>query len=181
VTNKIVNAAAPDDGRIWCVAAYTGTAHAVRRDLFLRLGGYREDLVHQGEESDYCMRMLVAGRVTRLGRAPLIQHHESPRRSFARMDFHGRRNDILFAWRHAPFISLVPHLLGTSLHGVRDAASTGRWKTHGSGILEGWRMIARGAALREPVPPKVYEAFRMLRRHGSKPIEEILPLLPPLA
>jgi GT2 family glycosyltransferase len=180
VTNKVVNAAAPADGKVWCVAAYTGTAHAVRRDVFQKLRGYREDLVHQGEESDFCIRMLAAGLVTRLGRAPLIQHHESPRRSFARMDFYGRRNDIFFAWRHAPSCWLAPHLVGTSWHGLRDAANTGRWRTQGSGMLEGWRMIARGAALREPVPRKVYAAFRMLRRHGPKPMEEILPLLPPL-
>jgi GT2 family glycosyltransferase len=181
LSGTVVNSAAPDDGRIWCVAAYTGTAHAVRRDVFMKLGGYREDLLHQGEESDYCIRVLATGHVTRLGRAPLIRHHESARRSFARMDFHGRRNDILFAWRHAPSAWLLPHLLGTTWHGFRDAARTGRWKSHGSGIMEGWRMIFAGGTLREPVPPKVYQAFRLLRKQGPKPLEEILPLLPPPA
>ena len=180
LSGHVVNAPASDDGKIWCIASYTGTAHAVRRELFLSLGGYREDLVHQGEESDYCIRMLTAGFVTRLGRAPLLQHHESPRRSFDRMAFYGRRNDLFFAWRHAPASWLAPHLLGTTLHGVRDASNTGCWRSHGSGMVEGWRKIIRGRALREPVPPTVYRAFRELRKHGPKPLEDILPLLPPL-
>jgi GT2 family glycosyltransferase len=179
-TGKVVNAQAPDDDRIWCVASYTGTAHAVRRDIFLALGGYREDLIHQGEESDYCIRMLAAGLVTRLGRAPSIQHHESPRRSFTRMDFHGRRNDLFFAWRHAPVMRLVPHLLGSTLHGLRDAAKTGRWKSQCDGIKEGWHRIIKRSTLREPVKPGVYRLFRELRRHGPKPLDEIISAVPPV-
>lgn len=179
-TGNVVNASAPDDGGIWCVAAYTGTAHAVKRDVFLKLGGYREELVHQGEESDFCTRMLAAGLVTRLGRAPVIQHHESPRRSFERMDFYGRRNDLLFAWRHTPAAWLAPHLAGATLHGLRDAVCTGRWRSQCRGIVEGWRMILQGGALREPVPMSVYRAFRRLRKRGPLPLPEILPLLPPV-
>jgi GT2 family glycosyltransferase len=179
-TGKAVNEQAPDDDKVWCVASFTGTAHAVRRDVFLALGGYREDLIHQGEESDYCIRMLAAGLVTRLGRAPSIQHHESPRRSFTRMDFHGRRNDLFFAWRHAPATRLVPHLLGTTLLGLRDAAKTGRWKSQCDGIMEGWRRIIKRGTLREPVKPGVYRLFRELRRHGPKTLDEILPAVPPV-
>src|SRR4051794_38270064 len=53
------------DGRVNVVGSFIGCAHALRRELFLRLGGYREYLFHQGEESEYCARMLAVGYVTR--------------------------------------------------------------------------------------------------------------------
>jgi len=33
---------APDDERAWITDAFVGTAHALRRDIFLSLGGYRD-------------------------------------------------------------------------------------------------------------------------------------------
>jgi GT2 family glycosyltransferase len=177
-TGKAVNPQAPDDGRIWCVAYYTGTAHALRRDVFRSLGGYREDLVHQGEESDFCIRMLAVGFVTRLGRAPFLQHHESPRRSFTRMDHYGRRNDLLFAWRHAPAAWLGPHLLATTLNGLRSAAACGRWRSQIGGIVAGWRAIFNHSYPREPVSTPVYRTFRTLKKRGPKMLEDIAQSLP---
>ena len=51
---------APSAEGIFVSGWFIGTAHALRKDIFLRLGGYRECLVHQGEEMDYAIRMLQA-------------------------------------------------------------------------------------------------------------------------
>ncbi len=80
----------PNTSGTWITDTFIGTAHALRRDIFLKLGGYRDHLVHQGEESDFCIRMLDAGYLVRLGRSDPINHWESPKRDLRRMDFYGR-------------------------------------------------------------------------------------------
>lgn len=181
LTNKVVNAPAERDGGVVCIASYTGTAHALRRDVFLSLGGYLEELTHQGEESDYCIRMLAAGYVTRLGTAPLILHHESPRRSFDRMDFYGRRNDVLFGWRYAPLLMLPFHLVATTFNGLRVAISTRRIQSHCHGLVAGWRKILSGAIRRNPVSMVVYFTFRTMKKSGCLSLDTVnnsIPLRP---
>src|SRR5262245_32019510 len=103
---------APTPESIWITDSFRGTAHALRRSVFLQIGGYYEPLVHQGEEMDLCIRLLNAGFVVRLGSSDPIIHHEFSKRDWRRMDFFGRRNDIIFAWRNVPTIYLLGHLLG---------------------------------------------------------------------
>ena len=43
------------------VAAFIGFAHLVRRDAFLALGGFRAQLIINGEERELCLRALDAG------------------------------------------------------------------------------------------------------------------------
>jgi len=54
---------APAREGIFLTSEFTGTATAVRRDVFAAVGGFREAFFHQGEERDFCLRMLEAGWV----------------------------------------------------------------------------------------------------------------------
>jgi GT2 family glycosyltransferase len=156
----------PDASRVFVTDRFIGTAHAIRRDVFLQLDGYREFFFHQGEESDFCIRMLDAGSFVRLGNSDRIDHFESPKRDTQRMDLYGRRNDILFAVLNVPFVCLVPHLLGVTLKGLWFGMKIGRPVRMARGLLFGYFSAFRYCMHRRPVSLKGYGLFRRLRKEG---------------
>jgi glycosyltransferase involved in cell wall biosynthesis len=165
---------APSRDRIWITDTFIGTAHALRRDLFLQLHGYREALVHQGEERDYCIRMLDYGWVTRLGNSDPIFHNESPRRDFQRMDYFGRRNDVLFAWHNVPLQRLPVHLAATSFYGVCTAFRVGRFYSMAAGMFAGYCDCCRRWSERSPVSKRTYLLHRHLKKGGPLPFDDIV-------
>jgi glycosyltransferase involved in cell wall biosynthesis len=173
--NKLRQAAPEPCGK-WITDTFVGTAHAVRRDVFLRLGGYRDHLVHQGEESDYCIRMLDAGYVVRLGRSDPIKHWESPKRDVQRMDFYGVRNAILFVWQNVPWSALPVHLAATTFNCLRWSFEPPRLWVRLKGVLVGYRDGAKYR--RGPVSRSGYQLYRELRKQGARRLEEIEEQLP---
>lgn len=163
----------------WLTDSYIGTAYAVRRDLFIGLGGYREYLQHQGEERDFCLRLLAAGYVTKLGRGDPIYHFESQRRDYRRMDFFGRRNDVLFALQNVPSRQLVMHLAGTLGNGIIAAWRARRLRWMLCGMAAGLAEIAH--VERRPVATRVYKLNRLLRKAKAVQLAEIISLLPSMA
>lgn len=171
---------APDDRTIYVCEAFIGTAHALRREVFLRIGGYRESLFHQGEETDLALRLLASGYVVKLGRAAPLRHYESLRRDFRRVDIQARRNDILFAMARVPWPWLPVHLLGTTVRGLWFGVRSGRLRWTIEGCWRGWRDAWRLRGERWPVPPSIYRLSRRLRKRGPLPLEIVEPLLPTL-
>jgi GT2 family glycosyltransferase len=110
-------AQAEADGRPWPLAmqpstadfacvipSFIGFAHLVRRDVFLALGGYREDFVYYGEEKDYCLRLIDAGHRTVYLPDALVSHVPDPAgRNRARHLRFVSRNDCLNALYNDPF------------------------------------------------------------------------------
>ncbi len=153
---------APDADQVYVTDRYIGTAHAVRRDVFLHLGGYREALVHQGEEGDFCLRMLAAGYVVRLGTADPIHHFESPKRDFRRMDYYGVRNAVLFAWQNVPIPFLLAHLPVVVSRCLVHTLEPRRLKTRVAGLIDAIRQCA--SVERAPVSRQAYQLARTLAR-----------------
>ena len=168
---------APDPEDRWCTNVYVGTAHALRRDVFLALGGYRGEFRHMAEEYDLCLRLYGAGHVVRLGRADLLHHLESPKRDQTRNIVLGRRNDLLGAWHNVP----MPYLAGRAAKVLAaSAAMAWRWRAPGDvarGVWEALGLIARGAT-REPVPRGAYRVDRRLRHSGPQRLRDIEADLP---
>src|SRR5690606_7516830 len=109
-----VQGAAPEPSHRWLASEFRGGANALRRDLFVATGGYWGLLWRQGEEGDYCARLLDRGYVVRLGRADPLHHLESPRRQRGVIFRYQARNAILFAWHNVPMPFLPVHLAATA-------------------------------------------------------------------
>ncbi len=176
--DNIIRQLAPDRSDVWVTDRFIGTAHAIRRETFLHLGGYRECFVHQGEEGDLCLRMLAQGLVVALGQEDLIHHFESPKRDLSRMDFYGRRNDVLFATLNVPGTWLFAHLMGTLWNGLRWAVSCRRYRHMLAGMAAGLADGCRLSDLRKPVPAQVYHLHRRLKRRGPLRLRDIRFQLP---
>ncbi|MFN4243750.1 MAG: glycosyltransferase family 2 protein [Tepidisphaerales bacterium] len=149
------------DGR-WITDNFVGTAYAVRRDVFLSLGGFRELFFHQGEERDFALRLLAAGYVIRLAPTDRIDHFESPRRSFTRMDRYGRRNEVLYAAFNLPLSTLPAALARFTLAGLRRGVRVGRPWNMVVGLAWGYVDAVRYRRQRRPVSKDVWRLFREL-------------------
>jgi glycosyltransferase involved in cell wall biosynthesis len=176
--SSAVQQEAPSTNGIFATYSFIGTAHALRRDIFLGLSGYREILVHQGEEEDYCIRMLNCGCITRCGNADPIHHFESPRRSWKRMDYYGARNKVMYAWHNVPPAHLPAHLMVTTLMASIYARHPARFATRLRGVMAAYCLIAAGRASRHAVSVSAYKLSRILKRHGAAALEEIEDRLP---
>jgi glycosyltransferase involved in cell wall biosynthesis len=164
---------APREEGVYLTHRFRGTAHALRRDLFLSLGGYRGDLFQQAEEPDLCLRLLDAGHFVRLGRADPVRHLASPARNLDRIWFYECRNDVLFAWHNVPMPDLVPLLAKTTLHMLWLGRGVRRTRLFARGLLAGYRAALRGRSERKPVSRS---AWRLYQRLGKRParIEDVL-------
>ena len=125
---------ASDDNGVYVTTTFIGTAHAVRRDLFLALGGYREFFYSRSEESDYCLRMLQAGYVVRVIQSAAIHHMQSPRRLARQIVMYGQRNQVLVATMNFPLRFLFRSIPALLWHGLRG------WRKHGhsTAVIQGW-------------------------------------------
>lgn len=157
---------APDEKGRWLTNEYIGTAHAVRREVFNRLGGYREVLFHQGEEGDLCIRMLQAGYFVRLGRSAPIWHYESPRRNRQWIEIYGQRNLMLFAWHNVPTLHLPFYLAATIAKGLLWGLRRRCLWLRCRGTMRGVATIVQQWNQRRPVNGATFRLYRRLKKRG---------------
>ena len=171
---------APDPVTCWVAPVFRGTAYAVRRDVFLDLGGFRALIVHQGEEHDFALRLLGAGYAIRLGRADPIHHFVSPKRDLTRMLVYGRRNELLVAFTRFPFPADVAAMAGYVLKALRTGVRQGHLGTTLRGLRFGLASCWRLRHERDPLPWRALWLDRRLRRSGALPIGDVGGLLRPI-
>ena len=137
--------------------SYVGCAHLIRQDVFINLGGYRSDFVHQGEESELCARIWAAGYEVHAFPACRVHHWVSlESRNYQRMGFYGPQNRVWNHLLHTP-LPLLP------LEVMRAFGSYTKlsWKTqmpivHLRGLLSGLRQGIATWQERQALPLSLY-------------------------
>jgi GT2 family glycosyltransferase len=160
-TSEHVQQRAPDMQERWVTSIFRGTAYAIRREVLVEIGGFSSWIVHQGEEWDLSYRFIDAGYVVRLGRSAPIHHHASPQRDLRKMDFYGRRNELLVCWLYFPAPWHFLYMLGYPVKGLMYGMRVRRFKAMFQGIFAGLRPRQATRTARRPIRR---EAFRFDRR-----------------
>ena len=158
-----IHTKAPDKNNIYLTHAFVAASHAVRREIFLKTGGYREFFFYMGEEKDLCLRLLENKFVVRLGTADPIYHFQPPNRVSVKADVYGRQNDILFLYCNAPLRYLLYYLLGTSVKGIVFGLKVGRLKNMLTGLVKGYWMALNHLSQRKAVSYKCFKLHRKLK------------------
>jgi GT2 family glycosyltransferase len=151
------------------VPSFIGFAHLVRRDVFLRLGGYRERFVFYGEEKDYCLRLIDEGyHIVYIPQALVTHAQDKTGRNSQRYLRHVTRNDCLFALLNEPLTRVWWSFPGRF---ARYFSMRRAWKVRdGWGWL--WLLWELGAHVpwvlreRRPVSLRSIRAWQRLRRPG---------------
>lgn len=149
------------------LSSYIGTAHLIRRDLALMLGGYREFYVHQHEERDLCIRLQDAGYQVIYAETPPIVHLVSPKRDSARITEYAARNQVLFEFLNAPFPYLTLRLARVPLGVIAYRFNLSSLPAKLRGLLRGfWCGLVTYRKSRNPVTRETYARFRKMSGHG---------------
>lgn len=167
----------------WVTHAFPGGASAIRRDLFLSLGGFQVHLFQWGEEAEFSQRMLNAGRVVRLAMTDPIHHFPATEGRHKRgKNVWLYRNMILASWYTAPLPLLIPLLgLQTARGIIRGASNIRQLPIAIEGILRGYASCFARLSKRTPISLQTFRLFLELNRRRFVPYEEIVDRLVPLA
>jgi GT2 family glycosyltransferase len=144
------------------VKTFIGCGHLLHRERFLEIGGYCEELVHFGEESELAARafqkMLCCYHFPSLK----VHHVESNAgRNWRRMDFYGARNNVLwndwFMPRGLRLIKQSRTLASRALLLVRT-----RRLAHLQGQIAGIGDVRKYRSKRNLMSFKLYEQWKSL-------------------
>lgn len=155
--------------------AFTGCAHALRREVALALGPYREIPSYLREDRDLSIRLLGQGASIILGTTPPVVHLKSPSRDWGQRLELDVRSTLLFDYLNIPHPYVAPRM-------ILDAVQLALYKITPSQVLRRLGYIFRGllacvkcARQRRPVSREVYRRYRMLPGHGPVPWSDEVP------
>jgi GT2 family glycosyltransferase len=150
-------------------ASFSSAGAALRRSIYLELGGYPPFFFHAYEEPDYALRCHAAGYEVRHEIAGSIRHHYTgAQRNEMRTHHYHARNELWSVLMRCPFPQL---LLVAAFRVLRQSGYA--VKRGGGWILREpvwWWKALQGLgpslAARQPLPWRVYLSWMRLLRDG---------------
>lgn len=144
------------------VRSFIGCGHLLHRQNFLQLGGYCEELIHQGEEMEIAARAFQKGLCCYHFPGFEIHHTASNAgRNWHRMDFYGARNNVLwndwFVPSQLKFIKQSRTFVSRLIHCIK-VSRIGQMQ----GELAGFRDIPRYKANRKTMPLELFRQWQDL-------------------
>lgn len=173
--NKAVQVSVPDSATSYIYHAFVAAAFAIRKDVFLQLGGFRKEFFYMGEEGDLSIRLLNAGYFVKAGTASPAYHYQPPNRISYNADFYGRRNDILFVYLNVPKIYRPVFLFGSIVKGILFGLKERRLINMLKGLTAGLQLLynVNFKSLVHPVNKKAFIKYRYLKKHEPLCIKKV--------
>lgn len=140
---------------------YIGVGHAVRRECFARLGGYRDEFFYGMEEFDMSFRLMNGGFRIVYDPSFMVHHRKQPSGRLKKADVVRRMylNKLRVAWMHLPARLFAACSLAWTVKTVLDSRSLA---TFLSGAAEFMAWAASHRHLRSPVSGEVIARIRHL-------------------
>lgn len=144
------------------VKSFIGCGHLLHLGHFLEIGGYREELVHQGEEMEVAARAIQKGY--HCYHFPNLQiHHTASNqgRNWHRMDYYGARNNILWNdWFLPPEQKMIKQCR-TIASRLTLSARVRRWGQI-EGMMAAFRSLSEYHCYRSPMSKEIYYSWELL-------------------
>ena len=160
------------------VRYFVGCAHLLKRELFVRLGGYDENLHYFGEEPEFCLRALHEGYRVYLYPGVVIRHNRTPvARNSRKAARYYIRNEALFGLRYFPFPYSVLRFFNAFPGILRSPEWSAEWPSLFRGWVEALWCSLRWRHLRRPLPLELFRAWKKLPLppQGGKAVAALIP------
>lgn len=166
-----------DKEQVYVTSDFIGTAHALRKDVFLSLGGYKNGFVRQEEEPEFCIRLLNSGYYVAIADTSPILHFEYPKENLDEVYYYWARNTLLSQFINTPTLFLPVQIIISFVLMLKNEKNKNYLNNNSykgniiSGFLDGIRLFSKYK--HKPVKLKTYFKYRRLRKK-QYPINKVL-------
>jgi GT2 family glycosyltransferase len=168
---KITQAGIGTVNDVYIRTQFRGCAHAIRKNVFLKLGGYYNNLFRQEEESEFGGRLWKHGYKIRVGicEYPILHYHSAVRNE-KQISYYRARNQIIVNYRLVPLLLLPVVAFKQNIQTLIYDAKKGRLSSSLRGTINGLKQIICGKIKRDNMGLKAYLEYKEIRMKQIKRI-----------